>query len=63
MIPSNWRAATQEPDPTCPYCGEEKLVEWIDGRLFYCAICGKAFTVPPPAKPDEPRGSLARKSL
>jgi transposase-like protein len=32
-------------NPICPHCGNEKVYEYKNGRLFKCAKCRKQFTV------------------
>lgn len=47
--------AERPPEPTCPRCGEQKMVE-STGYVFYCNVCGKTFTIERRAQPRDSEG-------
>jgi hypothetical protein len=42
---SNRPPQNPAPEPRCPYCGEDKLID-VEGFVGYCKVCGKTLAVP-----------------
>ena len=51
---SNWKDATTPELPTCAHCGEQRLVEQING-WYYCQVCSWRWPVNPLAPMTAPR--------
>jgi ribosomal protein L37AE/L43A len=37
----NWPEVTL----TCPKCGETRLIEQVDGRRWFCAVCAHSWAI------------------
>jgi hypothetical protein len=44
-VPIEWDALPPDPPPSCPRCGETRMLD-VDGYTLYCNVCGKTFTRP-----------------
>jgi uncharacterized protein (DUF983 family) len=42
MKRGNWDHATGRLDNECPRCGEERMVDLVNGKhpMYFCCVCG-----------------------